>query len=364
MSILSRQVSAVSQELQEMTSLLKPLFFHNTSMLMIPSAVTLPTSISSHSCSPAPSFLIQRTPEDSSDNQNPTSVSGPEASSPPLSMATVLQEPFDPLQCSPLRTIISQNPPQVSHWSAPPSLNSSPHECTIVPPPLSSSFIPCLSSSSHPSSITPLSVDLSGPDVEPQTQACSCLPNTSQSATQPQSQGMFFSYPHSLSQPLLQPSSMASHPQETLLDLEEVEWGNHTAQLSLKEEQPSVWRVKRKTDRQKQPACHKTYCMKNIWPDVYTLILHGFWLWSWAPFFFFTLILVCLTGNIKSKGNQALICHFTLEWGRGLEGQTSLKSKSWRGHKGTTKRTVKQEQHSKLKNVYWVCWWLLLKQVK
>lgn len=223
-----------------MTSLLKPLFFHNTSMLMIPSAVTPPTSVSSHSCSPAPPLLIQRAPEDSSDDQNPTSVLGPEGSSPPLSMATVLQEPFDPLQCSPLRTVISQNPPQVSHWSAPPSLNSSPHECTIVPPPLSSSSIPCLSSSSHPSSITPLLVDLSGPGVEPQTQACSCLPNTSQSATQLQSHRMFFSYPHSLSQPLLQPSSMASHPQETLLDLEEVEWGDHTAQYSLKEEQPSV----------------------------------------------------------------------------------------------------------------------------
>lgn len=223
-----------------MMSLLKPLFFHNTSMPMIPSAVTPPTSVSSHSCSPAPPLLIQRAPEDSSDDQNPSSVLGLEASSPPLSMTTMLQEPFDPLQCSPLRTVISQNSPQVSHWSAPPSLNSSPHERTTVPPPLSSSSNPCLSSSSHPSSITPLVVDLSGPGVEPQTQARSCLLNTSQSATQLQSQCTFFSYPHSLSQPLPQPSSMASHPQEILLDLEEVEWGDHTVQFNLKEEQPSL----------------------------------------------------------------------------------------------------------------------------
>lgn len=221
-----------------MMSLLKPLFFHNTSMLMIPSAVTPPTSASSHSCSPAPPLLIQHAPEDSSDDQNPTSILVPKAPSPPLSMATVLQESFDPVQCPPLQTVISQNPP--SHWSAPPSLNSSHREGCSVPPPLSSISIPCLSSSSHTSYITPLLVDLSGPGVERQTQAQSCLPNTSQSATLLQSQCTSVSYPHSLSQPLLQPSSMASHPQETLLDLEKLEWGDHTAQPSLNEEQPSV----------------------------------------------------------------------------------------------------------------------------
>lgn len=225
-----------------MTRLLKPLF-HNTSTLLIPSAVTPPPSVSSHSCSPAPPLLTQHAPADCSDDQDPPSILVPEPSSPLLSTTKVVQGEFDPLQCSPSRTVISQNPPRVSHWSAPPSLNSSPPEHTVVPPPYSSSSIPSLSSSSHLSFITPLLVDLSGPGSEPQPQ--SRLPLLSQSVTQlqfqPESQCTSHSYHHSLSQPLLQPSSMVSHPREPLLNLGEVEWGERTAQLSfINEGQPSV----------------------------------------------------------------------------------------------------------------------------
>lgn len=240
-----------------MTRLLKPLL-HNTSTLLIPSAVTPPPSVSSHSCSPAPPLLTQHAPVDCSDDQNPPSVLVPEPSSPRLSMTKVLQGEFDPLQCSPSRTITSHNPPvphrasttpPVSHCSAPPSLNSSPHEHTVVPHPYSSSSIPSLSSLNHPSSITPLLVDLLGPGSEPQTQPQSRLPLLSQSESQlqfqPESQFISRSYPHSLSQPQLQPplrpSSVASHPRESLVNLQDVELGEHTAQLSfINEGQPSV----------------------------------------------------------------------------------------------------------------------------
>nr|XP_033479043.1 potassium voltage-gated channel subfamily H member 3-like [Epinephelus lanceolatus] len=231
MSVLSHQVTAVSQELQEMTRLLKPLF-HNPSTLLIASAVTPPPSVSSHSCSPAPPLLTQHAPVDCSDNQNPPSLLVPEPSSPQPSMTKALQGEFDPLHCPP---ITSHNPlfphhastaPLVSHRSAPPSLNSSPHEHTLVPHP--SSFIPSLSSSSHPSFITPLLVDLSGPDSgQPQ----------SHPPLQFHSQFTSPSYP----QPDLQSSSMASHTRESLSNLQEVEWGEHTAQLSfINEGQPSV----------------------------------------------------------------------------------------------------------------------------
>ncbi|GLD69310.1 potassium voltage-gated channel subfamily H member 3-like protein [Lates japonicus] len=171
---------------------------------------------------------------------------------------TVLQGEFDPLQCSPPRTIASHYPlvprqtsttPPVSHRSAPPSLNSSPHEHTVVPHPYSSSSIPSLSSSSHPSSVTPLLVDLSGPGSEPQTHPQSHLQLLSQSEShlqfQPQSQFISQSYPHYLSQPhlqpLLQPSSMASRSREPLLNLQEMDWGEQTTQLSFIDEgQPSA----------------------------------------------------------------------------------------------------------------------------
>lgn len=231
-----------------MTHLLKPLF-HNTSTLLISSAVTPPPSVSSLSCSPAPPLLTQHAPVDCSDDQN-APILAPEPSAPPLSMTKALQGEFDPLQCSPSRTIISQNPhqtstaPLVSHSSAPPSLNSSPHEHTVVPHP-SSSSIPSLSSQSHPSSITPFLVDLSGPGAAPQTQPQPRLPLLSQSESQlqfqPESQLMSRSYPHSLSLPQLQPSSVASHLREPLLNLQEVDWGERTAQLSfINEGQPSV----------------------------------------------------------------------------------------------------------------------------
>lgn len=226
MSVLSRQVTSVSQELQEVTRLLKPLF-HNTSTLLMPSAVTPPPCMSSHSCSPAPALLTQHAPVHCPDCQNPPPILVPEPSSPPQSMAKVLLEKFDPLQCSPSQTITSQNPyqtrtaPLASHCSAPPSLNSSPHEHAVAQHPYPCCSIPSLSSSSHLSSIPPLLVDLSGPGSEPQTHPQYHHPLLSQSESQlqlqPESQSMSWSYPHSLSQPQLQtplqPSSMASHPE-------------------------------------------------------------------------------------------------------------------------------------------------------
>lgn len=218
-----------------MTRLLKPLF-HNTSMLLMPSAVTPPPSVSSHSCSPAPTLRTQRAPAGCSDRQNSPSILVREPSSPPPSAAEMLQGEFDPLHCSPSRRIISRDPPLISHWSAPPSLNGSPHERTIAPHPYSSSSIPFLSSLSHLSSLTPLLLDLSGPGSDPQTRSQS----QSASQLQLQSQCMPSSHRHSLSQPL-QPSSTASRPREPRLNLEEAEWGERTAQLSfINEGQPSV----------------------------------------------------------------------------------------------------------------------------
>lgn len=235
-----------------MTRLLKPLF-HNTSTLLIPNAVTPPHSVTSHSCSPAPPLLTQHTPVDHSDDQNPSSILVPGPDSPQLSFTKVLQGEFDPLQCSPSRIITSHNPPvphqasaapPVSHCSAPPSLNSSPHEHTIMPHPYSSSSIPSISSS-----ISPLLVDLAGSGSEPQTQPQSRIPLLSQSESQlrfqPEFQFISRSHPHSLSQPqlhpILQPSSMATRSREPLLNLQELEWGEQTTQLSfINEGQPSV----------------------------------------------------------------------------------------------------------------------------
>lgn len=233
-----------------MTRLLKPLF-HNTSTLLTPGAVTPPPSVSSHSCSPAPPLLTQHAPVDRSDDQNPASILVPEPSSPPLSMTQALQGEFDPLRCSPSQTIPSQNPhqtstaPKVSHSSAPPSLNSSPHEHTIVPHPSSSSSIPSLSPSSRPSFISPLLVDLSDSGAEPQAQPQSHLPLLSQSESQlqfqPKARLTSRSHPHSISLPQLPPSSVAPHLREPLLNLQEVDWGERTAQLSfINEGQPSA----------------------------------------------------------------------------------------------------------------------------
>lgn len=228
MSVLSRQVTAVSQELQEVTRLLRPLF-HNASTLLIPSAVTPPPSVSSHSCSPAPPPFNQHATVDCSDDHNAPSFLVPEPSS-PLSTGNVLQSEFDPLKAP-----SSQNSPLVSHWSAPSSLNSSPHEHTVVPHSCSSS-IPSLSSASHPSSVAPMLMDLSivGPQNHP--------PTLSQSLSQLQLQPLRISQTHAHSHPLLQPSSMSPQPQEPLQNLAEAaEWGRSPAQLSfIDEDQRSV----------------------------------------------------------------------------------------------------------------------------
>ncbi|KAK5847564.1 hypothetical protein PBY51_016683 [Eleginops maclovinus] len=146
MSVLSGQVTSVSQELQEMTRLLKPLF-HNPSMLLMHCAMTPPPSLH-------PPLPTQHAPVD---NHTPPCVLVPEPS-----MTAVLQEEFDPVQFPP---ITPPHPhPHPHPLSAPPSLNRSPHEHTVIPPASSSS------SSSIPSlysSITPLLVDLSGPESKP-----------------------------------------------------------------------------------------------------------------------------------------------------------------------------------------------------
>lgn len=217
MSVLSRQVTAVSQELQEVTRLLKPLF-HNTSTLLMPGAVTPPPNVCSNSCSPAPFVLTQHATADCSDDQNPPSIK--------VSEESASQGGSDPLQNLPF-----QNPPLVSHCSAPPSLNSYPHEHPTVPH-ANSSFIPCLSSASLPS---PTMLDLlgSGPQTEPSYQS------------QPQFQPLCISqsYRDSHSQPLFQPSSMTPLPQEPLVNLEEeLQWGQSPTQLSFIDEgQPSMW---------------------------------------------------------------------------------------------------------------------------
>lgn len=227
MSVLSRQVTAVSQELQEVTRLLRPLF-HSASALLLPSAVTPPPSVSSHSCSPAPPPFTRHAPVDCSDNPNPPSFLVPDASS-LLSAGNMLRGEFDPLKGP-----ASQNSPLTSHWSAPSSLNSSPHEHTVVPHSCSSSSsIPSLSSASHPSSVAPASVDLSraGPRNHP--------PSLSQSLSQLQLQPVRMSktHDHSHSHPLLQPSSMSPQAQEPLQNLAEAaEWRRSPAQLSFIDE--------------------------------------------------------------------------------------------------------------------------------
>lgn len=243
MTILSRQVTTVSQELQEMTCLLKPLL-HNTSTLLLPSPVTPPPSTPSLGCSPALPILTQHAPADCPANQNPPSVLAPEPSSPPLSKTEALQGEFDLLRCSPSQIIVSQDPPLMAH----------PHS--------SSSSIPSLSKTSHLSSIAPLSVDFSGPDGEPRTQPPS---RPSQVQLQPRHQ--------SLSQTLLQLPSMTSHPPEPLLNLEE------SAQLSFIDEgQPPVWR------EEEGAACHTTHCMTN-WAELRCkyVILNCSYPSSWAP---------------------------------------------------------------------------------
>lgn len=219
MSVLSRQVTAVSQELQEVTRLLRPLY-HNASPLLMPSAVTPPPSVSSHSCSPAPPPFTQHAPVDSSDRQNPPPFLVPEASSPlSISTSAVLPGEAPP----------SQNSPLASRWSAPSSRTSSPHEHTVVPHSCSSS-IPSLCSAGQPSSVAPALMDLSraGPQSHP--------PSLSQSLSQLQLQPVRMSKTHSHSHPLLQPPSMSPQPPEPLQNLAGAEWRTSPAQLSFIDE--------------------------------------------------------------------------------------------------------------------------------
>lgn len=181
MSVLSRQVTSVSQELQEMTRLLKPLF-HNSSLL-IPCAVTPPPSV---------------TP--------PLQTQQADASSPPPVLVLDLRPPqlrvSESLRGSPPPPpgASRQLSPPPSHRSAPPSLHSSPHERSR----------PCPAPSSPPSSTAPLLLDLSEP--EPQLQVPS--------------------YPR----PLLRPPGGAS-----VTTLRDAEWKDSSSQVSFVDEgRPSV----------------------------------------------------------------------------------------------------------------------------
>lgn len=210
MCILSRQVTAVSQELQEMTRLLKPLF-HNSSTLLMPCTVTPPPSVSPRCCSPGPTVLTQQAPADPPDRRNEADLHSPQ-----LDMGAEFQGQFDPLRCSltisppPTSQQIHPAPP-LSHRSAPPSLNSSPHEHAAVLHPCLSTSIPSL-----PLVTTPLLVDLSEPGTKLQTLT---LPAAS----------------HSHIQPFFQTSSMATtNSQMPILNL-------HDVQLSFVDEgRPSV----------------------------------------------------------------------------------------------------------------------------
>ncbi|XP_058478311.1 potassium voltage-gated channel subfamily H member 8-like isoform X1 [Solea solea] len=217
MSVLSRQVAAVSHELQEVTRLLRPLL-HVPAVLLTPGAVTPPPSVSSHGCSPAPPLLTQSAPADSSVNGKAPPVLGHESSSQQLSV-NVLRGELDQRLCSPSQTSTT---PWVSHSSAPPSLHSSPHEHTLVPPPFSFSSNPSLLSLSHPSPIAPLFVDLSGPHLQ----------LLSQSESQPRSRFISQYDATSRPEPHLNASGMTSQPRE---------WAEHSVQLSFVDEgRPSV----------------------------------------------------------------------------------------------------------------------------
>lgn len=199
MSALSRQVTTVSQELQEMSRLLKPLF-HSPSIAVVPppvavtpplSTVTPPPSRSSDSFSPAPPLLTPHAPVGFTKGQNST-----------CSIQTSNLQEFDPMsqQSTSYDPLVSYTRP-VTHCSAPPSLNSSPLERNIVPKPYWSTSNPSLSSAT-------LLLDLAVSD--------------SQS----------LSWSHLQSQ---------DKSQDTLLNLQEGEWGEHKAQLSFIDEgRPSV----------------------------------------------------------------------------------------------------------------------------
>lgn len=278
MSVLSRQVTEVSLDLQEMTRLLKPLF-HNPPTLLIPnSTVTPPPSVSSDAWSPAPLLPAQNEPGDCSGAPNPLAVPGHDLCSPETGATEVLkasglpnQATFDllqrstPLLCQsvtshPPLPYESSTPPLFCHFSAPPSLNSSSHEHTVGPPSYATYTISSLSlrsPSCHPSTLTPLLRDFTRPGIPLQTQSPSKSRLQSQShpllQSQPESHlpyqpWNYTSLPpesrschHSLSQPHLQsqsqfqtsPTASSSSPREPILN---TDLGEHTDQLSFIDE--------------------------------------------------------------------------------------------------------------------------------
>lgn len=204
MSVLSRQVTAVSQELQEMTRLLRPLC-HSPSALLVPSAaVTPPPSVSSLSCSPAPPHAASRhTPANCPDDQNHDDRT---------------PEPAEHHQCF-VNNATETNPPLSSHWSAPSSLN-----CVSFAPPLPAS--PSPSSSSHPTSPT-LSIVVSGTGSEPQTQfhPRPGPHSLSRSAGQIHQEPMCCTPRHCLSQSLTPPPGEVLLSRNPPLDLEAQDLG-------------------------------------------------------------------------------------------------------------------------------------------
>lgn len=209
MSVLSRQVTAVSQELQEMTRLLRPLC-HGPSALLVPgAAVTPPPSVSSLSCSPALPHATRPAPTDCPDDQEHG------ASTP---------EPVEHRQRFPSGG--ETNPPLSSHWSAPSSLN-----CVSVAPPLPPSPFPC---SSSPPTSAALLVDVLGTGSEPQTQPQphSRPHSLSRSAGQIHQEPQHRTPRHCLSQPLSPPPGAATQPWDPLVDLEAQDLGEGAATAS------------------------------------------------------------------------------------------------------------------------------------
>lgn len=212
MSVLSRQVTAVSQELQEMTRLLRPLC-HGSSALLVPNAaVTPPPSVSSLSCSPAPPHVASRyTPADCPDDQNHDNRT---------------PEPVEHRQCF-VTNASETNPTLSSHWSAPSSLN-----CVSFAPPLP--FSPSPSSSSHPTSPT-ISLVMSGTGSEQQTQFWpQPRPHSlSRSAGQIHQDPQHCTPRHCLSQPLTLPPGGVPQSRDPPLDLEVQRLGEGAVEAEL-----------------------------------------------------------------------------------------------------------------------------------
>lgn len=202
-----------------MTQLLKPLF-RNPSLLLIHSAVTAPPGLGP----PAPHPFAPDASADRSHDPNP----------PPSS--PLLRGGFDPLPCSSSPTAASRHPaaarqsataPPGSYCSAPPSLNSSPHEHTAAAQPCSSASSPSLSSSAPPVLMDP---------SEPAGAAQTRYRSESRLRVQPEWLFTSPSHRHLLARPPPQAAGAAARPQEPLLGLQEVEWGQHSTQLSFIDE--------------------------------------------------------------------------------------------------------------------------------